>query len=109
MGINHSKRAPVRAVVVLLLCTVGGLPIAAKQSQFLPKSNPTHFLSSAAKMNVAHPLVLFFAGPAYLPAKTIPPQAEFCESALVCSEEIDFPQISLTISLQHRSPPPVLL
>src|SRR5579864_2772081 len=109
METSHWKRVLIRASIALLLCTVAGLPVAAKQSQFLPESNPTHFLSSAAKMNVVHPLVLFFPGPAYQLAKSIPPRAESRVSAPVCSEEIDLPQIGLAISLQHRSPPSVLL
>lgn len=104
---GRSRRVLIRAAILLLLCTVPALSVAAKHSQFLPKSNPTHFLSSTAKMNVVHPLVLSLPESAYLPAKTIPPQAEFCTSAVVCSEELDLPQIGLVISLQHRSPPSV--
>lgn len=102
---NDSKRILAKAAIVLLLVAVPGLSTLAKHSEYLPKSNPTHFFSNTTKMNVAHLPVLFFPAPMYPVAKVLPAEPAYRTSPPVSSEKIDLPQIGLTVSLQHRSPP----
>jgi hypothetical protein len=66
-----------RTTVILLLFALAGLSALAKQSKYLPESNPIHFLSNATKMNVAHAPVLFVAAPLSALAKVVPPQPTY--------------------------------
>lgn len=98
-----------RLAVLMLACSLVVLGIAAKQSRFLPKSNPAHFLSKAAKMDVGYSPVASIplatrATPDFLPAP-----AETCATAITRPEGIVTPQIGLTLCLQHRSPPLLVL
>jgi len=98
-----------RAIVLLLLCAVPVLSTLAKDSIYLPQSNTAHFINIAAKMKVVD------AG-----APIIAPQlAEPCARLMVSrpairitrQDQLEVPavaKVSLTICLQHRSPPPVL-
>jgi hypothetical protein len=105
---NPSTSILARTAVLLLIFAIAGLSTLAKHSQYLPKSNPTHFFSNATKMNVAHLPALFFAAPNAPIAKVIVHRPAFRRLSPVSSESIDLPQIALTISLQHRSPPSLL-
>jgi hypothetical protein len=102
---NNSKGILAKAAILLLLVAVAGLSTLAKHSQYLPKSNPTHFFSNAAKMDVAHLPVIFLPAPAYPVAKIAPPEPAFRMLLQIFPEKIELPQIGLTVSLQHRSPP----
>lgn len=102
---NDSKHILARAAILLLLIAVAALATLARHSEYLPKSNPTHFFSNTAKMNVAHLPTLFLQAPTYPVAKVAPPEPAFSILRSISSEEIDLPQIGLTVSLQHRSPP----
>lgn len=107
MQIKPFKIVPIRVVVVTLLVFLAGFSTLAKNVQYLPKSNPAHYLSIASKMkadsdcNVAQ-------------HKLQPTQPS---SRLVISEAIrsvfrfdlrEAPfvqQISLIACLQYRGPP----
>jgi hypothetical protein len=96
-----------RTVVLLLLLAIPGLSTLAKNSWYLPQSDTGHYLTGAIKLKVAHSPILLDREPLRLIAKVAPPpprvrtrQQAQPTPALTC--------ISLTISLQHRSPPPSL-
>jgi hypothetical protein len=99
------KPTVIRLAIFLLACSLIVLSVAVKQSRFLPKSNPAHFLSKAAKMEVGNlpvssiPLATG-AIPDFLPAP-----AEVCAVAIPCPAGVVASQIGLTLCLQHRSPP----
>ena len=105
---TDSKGVLAKIAILLLLFAVAGLSTLAKNSKYLPKSDPTHFLSNATKMNVGHLPVLFFAIQYAPRAKVVPVERRFRMLQPVSSEKIDLPQIGLIISLQHRSPPSLL-
>jgi hypothetical protein len=95
--------------MLLLLVSVGGLETQAKNSEYLPQSDPGHYLSIASKMKVVQ-------SPAILAAKHLPfvsvevsAQPILRISPSERSEEPHFQQISLTASLRLRSPPPLTL
>jgi hypothetical protein len=101
------KLVPIRVVVVALLVFLAGFSTLAKNVQYLPKSNPAHYLSIASKMkadsdcNVAQlklqptqPSSRLVIPEAVLPVFTFDPrEAPFVE------------RISLIACLQYRAPP----
>ena len=102
---NDSRRLLAKAAILVLLVAIVGLSALAKQNQFLAKNNPAHFLVKSAKMNVTHLPVLFLPPTIYSFTALLPPAPPYPRSPLQLSEKIDLPQIGLTLSLQHRSPP----
>lgn len=94
-----------RLAVFILACSLVVLAVAAKQSRFLPKSNPAHFLSKAAKMDVGHSPVLSIPLATRAIPDILPSPAEVCATAITSSEEFVSSQIARTLCRQHRSPP----
>ncbi len=105
---NSPARILARIAVFFLLLSVGGLETLAKSNDFLPETNPAHYLSIASKMNV-------WTSPAILAAKRLPFNSPVVAAQpVICiwrSERFEEPyirQISLTVSFLHRSPPSLL-
>lgn len=98
------KPAIFRLALLMLACSLVVLAVAAKQSPFLPKSDPAHFLSKAAKMDVGHSPVLSIPLATRIP-DILPSPAEVCATAITPSEEFVSSQIARTLCRQHRSPP----
>jgi hypothetical protein len=96
-------------LVLLLLCAVPVLSTLAKDSIYLPQSNTAHFINIAAKMKVADVV-------------TVTSQPQIAEPLAVRrisepviritrQDELEVPaapRVSLTVCLQHRSPPTAL-
>jgi hypothetical protein len=109
--INHSLHlrkclAPfVRgALLALLLFAVPTLATLAKNSWYLPQSNPGHYLNIASKMQVPHCLLILEKTPLRAIAKLVP-APEVIRGTPERDSEPPKPSIGLTVSLQHRSPP----
>ncbi|HXO05078.1 MAG TPA: hypothetical protein VN884_05555 [Candidatus Sulfotelmatobacter sp.] len=103
---SRSFKASIQiAAVVLLLFAVAGLSTLAKNSQYFPKSNPTHFVNIASKMKVAPTPVVIERVPLYPFAMVVSPQP--CPSRNYGVDEISLPSpsIGITVSIQPRSPP----
>jgi hypothetical protein len=102
----HSWFAPFvkGALLALLLCAVPALATLAKNSWYLPQSNPGHYLNIASKMQVRHCPVLLEKTPLQATAKLPTPQP-IAPSAREADSEPPKPSIGVTVSLQHRSPP----
>jgi hypothetical protein len=79
------------------------LGAAARHSQFIPQSDPAHFLSNASKMNVSYSSLL----PVVIPVipTVLPLQPGFFVIPIVRPEEFAASQIARILCLQHRSPP----
>jgi hypothetical protein len=94
------------ATVVLLLFAVTGLSTLAKNSQYFPNSNPAHYINVSNKMKGAPASVLLEPAPLYPIAKVVRPQP--CAPVNHGVEEISLasPSIGVTVSIQHRAPPP---
>jgi hypothetical protein len=93
------------ATVIVLLFAVAILSTLAKNSQYFPKSNPTHYVNIASKMKVAAPPVLLERAPRCPIAKVV-----MLQPRAPRKHEIDQvlplpPSIGVTVSIQHRSPP----
>jgi hypothetical protein len=93
------------ATVILLLFAVAGLSTLAKNSQYFPNSNPTHYVNISNKMKSAPAPVLLERAPLYPIGKVVPLQP--CALVNNGVEEISLPSpsIGVTVSIQHRSPP----
>jgi hypothetical protein len=105
IGEAHSRDIWLRVAVILLLIAVAGLSTFAKNIQYFPDTNPTHYVSSSTKMKVIHaPVVL--DGDRQLPVSKIsvpsPTVWPIREDRL---EAILIPAVGVTVSMQHRSPP----
>jgi hypothetical protein len=93
-----------RALLTLLFFAVPALSTLAKNSWYLPQSNPGHYLNIASKMRVPHCPGVFVKAPLQAIARFVPVQPltrRTREPELVPPK----PSIGVTISLQHRSPP----
>jgi hypothetical protein len=113
----HSTRQPyssgraahfgvTKVLVLLLLCAVPILSTLAKDSIYLPKSNTVHFINIAAKMKVADAPVAISQPEIAEPMIAIQrPEPQIPSTR---QDELEVPpvvKVSLTICLQHRSPP----
>lgn len=94
-----------RLAVVILACSLVVLAVAAKQSRFLPKSDPAYFLSKAAKMDVGHSPVLSIPLATRAIPDILPSPSEICATAITPSGEFVPSQMGRILCLQHRSPP----
>jgi hypothetical protein len=93
-----------RAALLLLLLAVPTLSTLAKNSWYLPQTDTGHYLTGAVKMKASCSPVVIDREPLRLIGRVIPPRPQFRmrrEERLVPPRTL----ISLTICLQHRSPP----
>jgi hypothetical protein len=90
--------------LLVLLLAVAILSTAAKMSWYLPQGDAGHNLTAATKMKVAHAPVILDGLPLQPVIKVAPPLPEIRTSRPV-EPEPEIPSISVTVSLQHRSPP----
>jgi hypothetical protein len=108
---EHRKLLLIRIAVVMLLASLAGFSTLAKNTQYLPKSNPARFLSIASKMKADCAPVTVEAPPveprtsvgaiaSSLPLKPVAFFRQFEE------RETQFVElIGICASLQHRGPP----
>ena len=107
MQTKSFKLVPIRVVVVALLVFLAGLSTLAKNVQYLPKSNPAHYLSIASKMkadsdrNVAH----LKLQPTQPSSRLVIPQAVLPVFTFDPREAPFVGRISLMACLQYRAPP----
>jgi hypothetical protein len=92
--------------IVLLLFAVAGLSTLAKNSQYFPKSNPTHYVNIATKMKAAPSRVVVQRERLSPVAKVLPPKSEVSNRYTAKEEaNLPLPSVGVTVSIQHRSPP----
>ncbi|PYU29278.1 MAG: hypothetical protein DMG32_00470 [Acidobacteria bacterium] len=95
-------------MLALLLFAVPTLATLAKNSWYLPSSNPGHYLNIASKMQLRHCPIILEKAPLQPIAKLVPPQP-VARSTREPDSEPPKPSIGVTVSLQHRSPPSLSL
>jgi hypothetical protein len=105
--IKPFKIVPIRVVVVALLVFLAGFSTLAKNVQYLPKSNPAHYLSIASKMKADSD-----CGAAQLKLQPTQPSSRLAIPEAVLPvftfdpREAPFVQrISLMVCLRYRAPP----
>jgi hypothetical protein len=102
------KRLLAKSAIVLLLIAVAGLSVAARYSPYVHKSSLLRFCASVTRVEADHLPVLLIPARVPLTTTIVTPEPEFRCSLLSTYRKIDLPQIGLTLSLQHRSPPSFL-
>lgn len=112
MAHNNTRRCAAfsKVSVVLLLIAVAGLSTLAKNSLYYQNVSSIRYVSIASKMKVAHAPITASQAPLRLIARIAAPKPP-----AVVIHRWDMPEdppiqrISLTLSLQHRSPPLFIL
>jgi len=100
------KRSLLNVSIVVLLFAVAGLSTLAKNSQYFPNSNPTHYVNIAAKMKAAPSRVVVQRERLSPVAKVLPPKSEVLNRYAAKEEaNLPLPSVGVTVSVQHRSPP----
>ena len=100
------KNMLVRLATVVLLLVVAGFTTHAKTCWYYSPSNPVHYISMASKAKVAHAPADLDQQRALEPVIRFVPIPPANDSHRENENEIlPIPRISVTISLQHRSPP----
>lgn len=92
------------ALLALLLFAVPTLATLAKDSWYLPQSNPGHYLNNESKTQVRHCLIILERTPLQATAKLEPPQP-LAQRIPEADSVLPKPSIAVTVSVQHRSPP----
>jgi hypothetical protein len=92
------------ALLALLLFAVPALSTLAKNSWYLPQSNPVHYLNIASKMRVPQVAVVLNKAPLQ-PIAMLIPAPEVIRAAHEPDWQPPKPSIGVTVTLQHRSPP----
>ena len=99
-----------KVAILLLLVAVAGLSTVAKNSVYYQNMNSIRYVSIASKMKAAHAPIVVSQAPLRFITQVAAPQP-----AIIAIQRWDKPEdppikrISLTITLQHRSPPPFVL
>jgi hypothetical protein len=97
-----------RVGMVLLLMAVAGLSTSAKTSQYNPsRSGSDHFLNISTKMKVSHLSVAVEQPSVVRVTRFIPPQPQI-KTQVADLNVAEIPSIAISLSIQHRSPPPSL-
>jgi hypothetical protein len=105
--IKPFKIVPIQVVVVTLLVFLAGFSTLAKNVQYLPKSNPAHYLSIASKMkadsdSTVVQLKLQSAQPS---SQLVIPEAVLPVFSFDPREAPFVQRISLIVCLRYRAPP----
>jgi hypothetical protein len=104
--VNRSRNVLVRLATIALLLVVAGFITHAKTCWYYSPSNPVHYLSIASKAKVAHAPADFGYERPWLPVIRSVQAPPVTHSRRPDENEIlPIQRISITISLQHRSPP----
>lgn len=101
-----SKKMLGRLATVILLLVVAGFTTHAKTCWYCAPSNPVHYLSMTSKATIAYAPADFDQQRALEPVIRFVPLPPVSDSHRHKEYEIlPMQRISITVSLQHRSPP----
>ena len=105
--IKPLKIVPIRIVVVTLLVFLAGFSTLAKNVQYLPKSNPAHYLSIASKMKADSDCTVakIKLQPTQPSSRLMIPEAVLPVFTFDLREAPFVQRISLIVSLRYRAPP----
>jgi hypothetical protein len=105
--IKPFKIVPIRVVVVALLVFLAGFSTLAKNVQYLPKSNPAHYLSIASKMKADSDCTVtqLKLQPTQPSSRLLIPEAVIPVFTFDPREAPFIQQISITVCLRYRAPP----
>jgi hypothetical protein len=96
-----------KLAILVLIVGIAGLATLAKDGQYFPISNPARHVSLSTKMNVAYPPVICDHA---TPREVAPIEEPQSPPPLIVRRteprSLPIQSVGLTVSLQHRSPPP---
>lgn len=95
-------------MILLLLVSVVGLSTLAKDGQYFASTNPVRHASLSTKMRVTHAPIAISGDQLEPVARVAPPLPAARVTRLEQFETTPIQRISITVSMQHRSPPPSL-
>jgi hypothetical protein len=105
--VQRKRLLYLRVAIVVLLIAIAGLVTLAKNTQYSHShSNHVHYLNIASKMRVAPAPAILNQTPLRLAARFVAPLYKVRASHVCEMEVIEVPSLSVTLNLQHRSPPP---
>jgi hypothetical protein len=101
------KIVPIQVVVITLLVFLAGFSTLAKNVQYLPKSNPAHYLSIASKMKADSDCTVaqIKLQPAQPGTRLLIPEPVLVVFSFAPRQEPFVQRISLIACLQYRAPP----
>jgi hypothetical protein len=101
------KIVPIQVVVVTLLVFLASFSTLAKNVQYLPKSNPAHYLSIASKMKADSDSTItrLKLQPTQPSSRLVIPEAVLPVFSFDPREAPFVQRISLIVCLQYRAPP----
>jgi hypothetical protein len=102
---HFSRNLFAKFAILALLVAVAGFSTAAKNSCYYSRSNPAHYQSISSKMKVVHATPLFDRTTLQPVARFVPARPECHAARRDRGETPPIRQISVRVSLQHRSPP----
>ena len=102
---HFSRSLFAKLSILALLVAVAGFSTAAKNSCYYSRSNPVHYLSIASKMKVVHAAPVLDRTALEPVARCVPARPECDAARRDRRESPPVRQISVRVSLQHRSPP----
>jgi hypothetical protein len=102
---RFSRELFAKMAIFALLVAVVGFSTAAKNSCYYSQSHPVHYLSISSKMKVVHAAPVFDRTPLRILARIVPPQPQEFSTRQQVPQTPPIRQISVRVSLQHRSPP----
>jgi hypothetical protein len=103
--IAGDRQLALKVGVLLLLFAIAGFSTLAKNSQYLAKSNPAHYINISSKMKATASAAMIDRTPLRHDARFTAPQPESRIHRVVRLETPPLPSVAVTVSLQHRSPP----
>lgn len=95
-------------LILLLLIAVMALSTLAKEGQYYPRTNPAGRAALSTKMNVAHAPIAISHDDLQPVSRVSPPPPAARVTRLEQFETAPVQKISVTVSMQHRSPPRLL-
>ena len=107
MQIKTFKILPVQLAIVTLLVFLAGFSTLAKNVQYLPKSNPAHYLSIASKMKADSDgtVAQVKVQPTQPSSRLVIPEAVVPVFTFDPREAPFIQRISLIVCLRFRAPP----
>lgn len=110
-GLQAKDWSPIwpRAAVLFLLVALTGLSAFAKYTPYLPRTNPSHYVNNATKMKVAPSPAVLERTPLHLVATVLPPRPAYRPRRTDKPVAPPIQLIGLTVSLQYRSPPTLVV
>jgi hypothetical protein len=107
-GRGNQRRVWMQVAVLSLLVMLAGLATFAKYTPYLPKTSPSHYVNNATKLKVVQSSVLHERAPLLPIAMVVPSRPEYRARRTDVPVAPPIELIGLTVSRQHRSPPPTL-